>query len=192
MLDFIAIAALVISIGSFIFVAIKEGIGLTLEYRESEVTRNRKLRIDGSLRKELKEKTKSFWKKGIPVDTKDEEEAFEALQDLGRYSHHVRFATEDMLDSLSSHSKAAFKCLLSSMYFLFFTIVIGVYFGLADWVSWFYVLIFALPTIIFLGWTVRNFRKHYAMREEFVRLSENPTLKYCDELIEDLIEKNLM
>jgi hypothetical protein len=37
--------------------------------------------------------------------------------------------------------------------------------------------------------TTRQLRKHYLLRERFLRLGENPNLDYCKKLVEELTKE---
>ena len=152
----------------------------------------RKRDIDQNLREELKKKMRSFWKKGMPAEENDEEEAFEAIMKLGRFSYLARFATEEMLDGITSHSKTAFKNLALCLYFLFFTIMVGVNYDLTKWESWLGLSVFVFPTLVFLYWAIRSLKKHHSIRETYIRLVENPTLSFCDEVYEELVERDYL
>lgn len=60
MADFIALAALVVSIVTTVFVVVTSGLGLALEYRESETTSKRKKDVDEKLKDDLKVRLKQF------------------------------------------------------------------------------------------------------------------------------------
>jgi len=189
--DPILIAAFIISIFSAIFVAIKEGVGLTLDYRESETTSRRKKEIDDKLREEVKKELKKSRKRDISTKV-DDEEVFEQTEALGRSAFLARSITEKMLDSMSLYMKNAFKNLAGALIALFFTLVLGLEFGdLSQWLSFIPALPYAILTAMSLVLATKNLRKYYFIREEFVRLSENPNLEYCLELYEELTERGL-
>lgn len=191
--DPIIIAAFIISISSAIFVAIKEGVGLTLEYRESETTSRRKKEIDDTLRKEVKKKLDKFLKEDRSTKA-DDEEVLEKIEDLGRCAFLARFTTERMLDNMTSYMKVAFKNLAVFLFALFFTLFY--YFTMLEGtvIRYDIFLMFCFLVImtgVFFALVITNLKKHYFIREEFVRLSENPNLDYCDELYDELYGRGL-
>jgi len=191
--DPIVILALVLSIASIVFVGIREGIGLTLGYRESETTQRRKKEIEGHLLEELRKKWKSLMEDVMKSENKEEGIPIEDLEEIGYLCYLARSMIEDMLDTMATYAKTALKNLVYSLYFLFATIVWIVNFPefyMSLDVGLFF-FVFAPLTYVNFHWMVKNLKRHYFIRDRFIRLSEKPNLEYCEEVAEELMEKDL-
>ena len=191
-IDPFVIVALMVSIFSALFVAIKEGIGLTLEYRESEVTMKKKKEIDEKLRHQVKDDMKKLV--ASCVSKKDiDEETLKSAEDIGYEAYLSRSATVDLLDGIVFHAKRAFRNLGIALYFLFFTIVFGVYF----WDIYFLNSLLSIGVLgsasfIYFVYTIRSLKNYYSIREKFGLLYENPTIERCREVINELMERDLL
>lgn len=193
MVDLIAVVALIVSIVSAFFVALKEGVGLIHDYRESETTQKRKKEIDESLRNEVKEKIKKFTQEYITNVGKDESEKLEEIENLGYASILSRDATKTIINNIISQTKNGFKNLALALYAFFMTVVFwGLFdFNTSNWQIFVLLSFLAIFTAILFVWAISNFKRHSYLREKFIQLYENPNIKFCWELFDELTEKNL-
>lgn len=182
--------ALIVAIASALFVGIKEGLGLTLEYRESETTQKRKKEIDEKLREEIQKKMKTFMEKAI--SDKENEEIFNNIEELGYFSHIARTITDRILDNMHRQLTMALRNLGILLYVLFFTVLFGATLPIFESIQLLLMVsVLGITSAVSCNWMIRNLQMHYFLRRKFVELYENPNLDHCEELCDELIEKNL-
>lgn len=191
-LDPFAIAALAISIISVIFVIVREGISLTLGYRESETCQRMKTKIDESLKKYVKEEFESFMETKLNGKYKNELELLSELEKLGYMAYLARDATSTILDNITNCYKAALTSLGSALSFFVLTIVWGVfYWNIRESTSTALLGLIAFLAIIYSVNVWKNLKNYYFIRERFLKLSETPTMKKCMDTMDELSERGL-
>jgi len=192
MLDPFAIAALVISIISVIFVIEREGIRLTLGYRESETCQRMKTKIDKSLKKYVKDEFESFMYTKLGEQYKNELELLSELEKLGYMAYLARDATSTILDNMTNCYKAALTSLGLALSFFALTIVWGMfYWNLRESASTVLLGLLAFLAIIYSVNMWKNLKSYYFIRERFLKLSETPTMEKCMDTMDELSERGL-
>jgi len=189
-LDPISILALLISVASAVFVGMREGMKLMVEFRESEVTISRKKEIDQKLQGELNQILEDFNKSKA-----QKAEKYLAIEWLGRYSYLVRTFSEELLDNISSRTKSMLRWFIIAITSLAGAIIIGIlYFPTQSDLAIILILstYFAMIPIIAFYRTFKTLIQIKIFRDSFRKLFENPNLKYCHDLYEDLRIKKLL
>lgn len=188
MYDPLAIIALVVSIASIAIILLEKGVSLPLGYRESIETTTRKKDIDSKLRDEVR-------KEQLLHDStrkeRNEEEELESLVELGRDAFFARSISGNLLNDITRYMNSALSNLLIGLFVFFFTLYIGVNTDFSTTNSIVVFVIFVIITLSAFYFTYKQLRKHYLLRERFVRLSENANLEYCRELVEELEDEGL-
>lgn len=183
--DPLAIIALVVSIASVAFIIMKEGIGLALGYRESAATSRRKREIDSKLRAEVRVELRKFLV-SLTKKERDDEKELESIVELGQSAYFARSISGKLLEDMTQYMSSALGLLAATLASFFATLYIG---ANADFsMSYDFVAFVLLVGLAFFAFymTTKQLKKHYSLRERFVRLGENPSLGYCRELLEDL------
>jgi hypothetical protein len=193
LIDLFVIIAVLISVFSFIFVAIEIGTKVVIGYRESEETQRKKKQIDETLLAETRKQAKHFTN-NLLKSSKQEflEEELDKIEEIGFISYICRSITKNMLEAYSSYSKDAFKCLAIGAFYLFFAVILGAYFwetNLAT--SILFIIMLSIPAAIFFFLMYKNIQKGLFIREKFNSLYENSTIQYCQELTDELVDKGL-
>lgn len=189
MVDFIAVTALVVSIVVGVFVVVREGFGLTLEYRESEATSKRKRDVDEKLKQDLKGRQKQYLE--MESAQGNSETQIVHLEELGRCAFLTRSMTSTMLDNMTRYIKDGLRNLVAVMVMLALAILFML-FGDFSYISGQagsgYVVVF-ISLILLAGFgyaAYKDFGKHLKLREAFIRLSENPSLQSSVQLFNEL------
>jgi hypothetical protein len=188
--DPLAIIALVVSIATLAFVVIREGIGLILGYRESPATLRRKREIDSKLRAEVRDELKKFLV-SLTKKERDEEKELESMNELGMSAYFARWISGELLEDMTRYMNSALTCLAATLASLFITLYIGTTSDLSIETNSVFLAIFVVITLFSFYLTTRELKRHYFLRERFVRLGENPNLEFCRELHEDLENEGL-
>ncbi len=180
MVDLLNVSLAVIAIFSALFVALSEGFKITLGFRGSEETRQRKERIDIKLHRELNDEIEDFLSSdacrgGSP-------DRIIGIQDLGFKAMLAEDAANDLITRSDKSMKNAIKNLLAGTLILFVTVAVlisvdftqldnlifaGVYVGITAFLFW-----------RFASSTMKSL--HY--REQLITLDDEPTLQKAEEV----------
>lgn len=191
MYDPLAIVALVISIASVAFVVVKEGIGLALGYRESGMTSRRKREIESKLRAEVRNELKGFLYL-LTKKERNEEKELEAVIDLGRCAFYARSICSNLLEGMTRYMSSALGLLAATLAVFFLTLYVGLNNpDLSNSSNLIPLIVYAILAFALFYMTTRQLKKHYSLREKFLRLGENPRLDYCRTLVEELKKEGL-
>lgn len=191
MADLVSVLALVISISSVVIVAIREGSKLIFDFRESELTLNRKKETEKVLQEELKQKMSDFFKSQDAT----EEDKFDTLELLGYYSYLARSFTKNVLDSALGYTKSMLRwfslAIISSALVVTLEIVVVEPMNNIN-VLIFLGVYFAIIPVFCFSTTIQKMNKANFLRETFRKIYEKPELCYCEELHDELVAKNLV
>ena len=190
MFDPFQIAFVVIAVFSAIFVALREGTKVTLDYRESETTMNRKRRIDTKLQGNARKEIEAFLKD--KASRQITEETLDAFGELGYKGYVSRYVTEDILEKITYFIESTLKNITIGIASLFVTAIIGIYIDIS---LWFTLLVFVLYVIVTVAYFLKGIsalRKHYFLRKKLISLDETPTLENAIEIRSDLVDRQLL
>jgi len=191
MADPVSIIALVVSVASVAFIVVKEGTSLALGYRESSVTARRKREIDSKLRAEVRREIARFMIL-LEKDKRNEEKEFDRAMELGRSADYARSISGRLLEDMTQHMSSALGLLSATLLSFFLALYLGL--NIPDFLvpnaSIPFLMSVALVLVSFYM-TTKQLRKHYLLRERFIRLGENPNLEYCRKLVEELKKEGI-
>jgi hypothetical protein len=191
LVDIVSVTALVVSIVTVVFVIVREGFGLTLEYRESEATSKRKRNVDEKLKEDLKTRQKQYLE--MERAQSNGEILLGNLEELGRCAFLTRSLTSNMLESMTRHIKSGLRSLAVAIIMLAVVILTSLFGDFSSSPnqpssgSGYLIMIFAL--LLLAGFSYGAYMelgKHLRLREHFVKLSENPNLQYSEQLFNEL------
>jgi hypothetical protein len=189
MSDPIPVLALVISIASVLFVALREGSKLMFEFRESEVTISRKKDIDKKLAEQFDIKLNEF------LNSKgSKEEKCNAVEELGKHSFIVRSLSNKILDSISHRTKLMLRFFFFGVISSVVAVIIGVLSITTENISLAVIYTIYLGMIPAFSFYVmfQNYSKGNSLREAFRKLYENSTLELSQEIYEELTKKQIL
>lgn len=192
----ISIIAILVSVISVILVAMKEGIALSLGFRESSETASKRQSIQTSLETEVNKSILSFLEKNKDkvnlnqVDDDMKDNIFEIA--IGsRYSNFGNRILERMTRTLTLFLEQLTMAII-------FTSILAIYaylyypFGISDVVmSSVGLLVYFLPFSIFFYFAFNTSRRYFRLRLAFQRLSEKPTIEICNKIDDWLEEKGI-
>jgi len=179
--DILTIVALVISVASIIFVAIKEGIGFGLGYIEDEHTQTRRKSMETELQKEVEISLKQL------ASTREAREVERIV-----YRMHLAFSLpENALISIEHYAKRSLKCLGIALYFLFLSVICATKLEITIWYNALLLPVVAIPTAFCFFAVLKDMQKHYFLRKQFLLLYEKPTLDSCEKIVDELQEKGI-
>lgn len=186
--------ALVLSLISIVLWGLKEGIGLPLEYRESEATANRRKDIDDKLRAEVK--TNMSRVMVILSEHKENEETeLEEIEELGRCAFLARWTSSRILEGMTYSMSRALRAFGTGILIVVIVVLYFLYLSTSATIvsmeNILFAIVFVILTAIPFIITYNHVKKHYILREAFTRLSENANLEYCKELVDELQDKDL-
>jgi len=122
---------------------------------------------------------------------RDAEKELESIVELGQSAYFARSISGELLEDMTQYMNSALGSLATTLASFFATLYIG---ANADFSMFGNSVAFvALAALTFFAFymTTKQLKKHYLLRERFVRLGENPSLGYCRELLEDLKNEGL-
>lgn len=185
-----------VSIVTAVFVIIGQGFRLTLEYRESEATLQRKRDVDEKLKEDLKIKQKLYLDMERAKGN-SETILFGHLEELGTCAFLTRSLTSSMLESMTRHIKSGLRYLAGAIVMLAISIL-TILFGDFSYTSQtqagsgYPIAIIALGMLAVFGYEAYvELGKHFNLREHFVKLSENPNLQYAEQIFNELTAAHL-
>jgi len=188
--NLISIIALIFSIVAIIFTVIGTGLSFTLGFRERAETSRRKTEIKNQLEQDLNESIHTFLDKSREKNT-SYEKITEDIMDLARMVEYADLA-DNLLENMTHYGNqflrmSAFTLIYSMVLVIYATI----YSGIVD-ILIFSVGVFLLAATALLGYIAYlNLRRYYYLREEFLRLHEDPTMETCSAIEEDLEAKKV-
>jgi len=192
--DLLAIIAIFISAVSFIFILIEKIPDITIKYKESEETINRKLSIKKELDTILKTSIKEFI---IKYETFEEEDS-SLFKKINELSEMIRLYNlpELIVEKYSQYSKGIIKSFLVAALFSIFPFLLFLYGSILFktifaniFIQYLISLLYSIPSIylIYIGIIRYNYRN--LLRESFIKLYENPRFDVCKEIDEELKKK---
>jgi uncharacterized protein YjeT (DUF2065 family) len=187
--------ALVLSLISIVLLGLKEGIGLPLEYRESDAAINRRKEIDDSLRAEVK--TNMSRVMVILSEHKEKEEKeLEEIEELGHCAFLARSTSIRILEGMTDSMSRALRTFGTGILVVVVVVSYFLYLSISATIvsneSIFFAILYAIVTAIPFIMTYNRVKKHYILREAFTRLSENANLEYCKKLVGKLQDKDVL
>lgn len=194
MVDLIAVTALVVSVLTAVFVAIKQGIGLSIEYRESAETLRRREAIEARLHDQIGVELTAFLQycaSQKQLDIKDIEIRKKVIE-LGTRTRYLNLGTT-LLEEMTRFSKKFLRTIAASLPFIFITIVFATYFWEVDpFLSAFLIILYGSPTVYIVYVAASQLDKYYFARERFVALSENASLDNCQFIIQEMRKRGML
>lgn len=188
--NLISIIALIFSALAIVFTVIGTGLSFTLGFRERAETSRRKTEIKNQLEQDLNASVHTFLEKSQEKNS-SYEKITEDIMDLARMARNVDLA-DNLLENMTHYGNqflrgSAFTLIYSIMLIIYATI----YSGNVD-ILVFTMGIFLLAGTALLGYLAySNLRKYYYLREDFLRLHEDPTMETCSLIKEDLETKKV-
>jgi len=187
----IAVTALIVSIVSVLYVALKEGV--SLGFRESETTSTRRKEITNTLNEAIRADILSFLEKNGSKKQIDDDLMGE-IMDAAHKIYRKDFGNE-LLRQTTYYFNRFLRALVSSIVTIILTVAYFLYYyGLLTQVLYLYYifgLYFVWMTTSIVRSAYMHARKYYCAREAFLQLSEQPTFENCFAIEEDLEEKGI-
>lgn len=187
--------AIILSVASVVFVIIKIGLGLGLEFVEKPEIRAMKEKIENKLNDEWVAILRSFLKGySEKIEDLDQEKVSWEIVSLGEKTRHVQIAST-LLKIISKIGFDIIKfavTIIAILIIMVATVWAVVSFPDLSYNLWLLLLLEVITLAIF-SFATRNAIRHYmAIRSLFYLLSEKPSLVYAGNIMKELEDKDLI
>ena len=187
MVDEAEIILVIATVASAIFIGITEGLRLTIGYRGSDETRERKQRIDTAIHGEAEKNIEEFLQKTDSPKNKIDE-----VSNLGYRCYVAQNFTEELLVGVGSFYRKALLIFLAATLFFSMVAIELTTFDPANSGNVIFLLVYGSATAVLYWYFVRYLQNGARLQNTLIKLDEKATLENCMELYEDLVDDGLL